>query len=383
LNLHPGEPGTRLRAFSVAGFLSPRAGSRLAIARPRAYKSAMQRLVAFLFLALSALLAPAANHKLNLFIWSEYIDPAIITEFEKRYDAKVTMDVYEDESAMLAKLQGGGAALYDVIVPPDHIVPALIKLNLIAPLRQENVPNLRHIDERFASPWYDPSNRYTVPYQWGTLGIYARKPQDKQYNESWALLFDAREQPGPFVLLDGMRDTLGAALKYTGHSVNATETRALLAARNVLIEAKKRSVGFEGGVGGKNRVLARTAVAAMAYSGDAMRGMKEDADTYYFIPREGSQIWVDNLAVCAKAPNRIVAERFLNFILDPQVGARLADYNQYATPNKAALAHVHADNLANPTIYPPPDVMKRLESLRDPGPARKIYDEIWTQIKAK
>jgi spermidine/putrescine transport system substrate-binding protein len=343
----------------------------------------MQRLVAILLLALTALAAPAANYKLNLFIWSEYIDPEIISEFEKRYDVKVTMDVYEDESAMLAKLQGGGAGLYDVIVPPDHTVPALIKLNLIAPLRHENVANIRHINERFASPWYDPSNRFTVPYQWGTLGIYARKPQDKEYTESWALLFDPKEQPGPFVLLDGMRDTMGAALKYKGHSVNSTDTRALLAARDVLVDAKKRSVGFAGGVGGKNRVLARTAVAAMAYSGDAMRGIKEDLDTYYFIPREGSQIWVDNLAVCARAPNRIVAEKFLNFILDPQIGARLADYNQYATPNKSAMAHVHPDNLTNPMIYPPPEVMNRLEFLRDLRKETKVYDEIWTQIKAK
>ena len=148
-------------------------------------------------------------------------------------------------------------------------------------------------------------------------------------------------------------------------------------------EPKKRSLGFESGVGGKNRVLARTATAAMAYSGDAMRGMKEDIDTYYFIPREGSQIWVDNLAVCAKAPNRIVAEKFLNFILNPEVGARLADFNQYATPNKAALAFVHPDNLANPVIYPPGDVMKRLEFLRDLGKGTRAYDEVWTSLKAR
>ena len=334
--------------------------------------------------ALVAFSAQAANYKLNLFIWSEYIDPEIITDFEKRFDAKVTIDLYEDESAMIAKLQGGGAAQYDVIVPPDHVVPALIKLKLIAPIRHENIGNIRHIDERFASPWYDPSNRFTVPYQWGTLGIYARKPADKPYHESWALLFDPKDQPaGGFVLMDSIRDTIGAALKYRGHSLNTTDLHELLSARDTLSSAKKRSLGFEGGVGGKNKVLAKTAAAAMAYSGDAMRGIKEDAETYYFIPKEGSQIWVDNLAICAKAPNRIVAEKFLNFILDPQVGARLADYNQYATPNKAALEYVHADNLANPMIYPPADVMKRLEFLRDLGKENRLYDEIWTQVKAK
>lgn len=344
----------------------------------------MQRIAVLIAAALVALSAQAANYKLNLFIWSEYIDPDIITDFEKRFDAKVTIDLYEDESAMIAKLQNGGVAQYDVIVPPDHVVPALIKLKLVAPLRHENIGNLRHIDERFASPWYDPSNRFTVPYQWGTLGIYARKPADKPHIESWAFFFDEKEQPpGGFVLMDSMRDTIGAALKYKGHSLNTTDLRELLSARNVLVETRKRSLGFESGVGGKSRVLAKTAVAAMAYSGDAMRGMKEDAETYYFIPQEGSQIWVDNLAICAKAPNRIVAEKFLNFILDPQVGARLADYNQYATPNRAALQYVHADNLANPMVYPPADVMKRLEFLRDLGKETKLYDEIWTQVKAK
>lgn len=343
----------------------------------------MQRFVAIFMLAVVAFPSPAANNKLNLFIWSEYIDPELISDFEKRYDAKVTADVYEDESSMMAKLQGGGSEIYDVIVPPDHMVPALIKLQLITPLRHENIPNIRNIDERFASPWYDPSNRFTVPYQWGTVGIFARKPNDKTNSESWALLFDAKEQPGPFVLIDGMRDTIGAALKYKGYSLNTTALRPLLEARDVLIDAKKRSLGFEGGVGGKNKVLAKAAVAAMAYSGDAVRGIKEDPETYYFIPKEGSQIWMDNLAVCAKAPHRFVAERFLNFILDPQIGARLADYNQYATPNKAALAHVHPDNLSNPMIYPPPEVMKRLEFLRDLKSQTKVYDEIWTSIKAK
>ena len=262
-------------------------------------------------------------------------------------------------------------------------MPALIKLKLIAPLRAENIPNMRHIDERFASPWYDPSNRFTVPYQWGTLGIYARKPADKPYTESWALLFDAHEQPGPFVLIDGMRDTIGAALKYRGHSINSTTRGELNEVLNVLRDAKKRSLGFEGGVGGKNKVLAKQAVAAMAYSGDAMRGIKEDAETYYFIPKEGSQIWVDNLAVCAKAPHRLVAEKFLDFILKPEVGAQLADYNQYATPNKTALRFVRQENLNNPMIYPTSDVMKRLEFLHDLGKQTKLYDEVWTHMKAK
>ena len=118
-----------------------------------------------------------------------------------------------------------------------------------------------------------------------------------------------------------MRDSIGAALKFKGRSLNSTNVTEVGDAGLMLLDAKKRSLGFESGVGGKYKVLARHAQFAMAYSGDAMRGIKDDPETYYFIPIEGSQIWVDNLAGCAKAPNRIVAEKFLTFILNPEVGA--------------------------------------------------------------
>ena len=150
-----------------------------------------------------------------------------------------------------------------------------------------------------------------------------------------------------------------------------------------MLSAKKRSLGFEGGVGGKNKVLAKGAVAAVAYSGDAIRGIKEDPETYYFIPKEGGQIWVDNLAVLAKAPHRDLAEKFLNYILDARVGARLSNFNQYATPNQAAKPFINPGDLKNPAIYPPPDMMAKLESLNDLGKAAKLYDEVWTQVKAK
>jgi spermidine/putrescine transport system substrate-binding protein len=347
------------------------------------YKSGMTRLVLAMLACWCCAVAYGANNKLNLFIWSEYIDPEIVSEFERRFDCKVTMDFYEDEAGMMSRLQGGGSGQYDVVVPPEHIVPALRKLKLIAPLRKENIPNMRHIDERFAKPWYDPTNDFTVPYQWGTVGIYVRKQDDKPVEESWAILFDAKQQPGAFVLMDSMRDCLGAALKYKGYSLNSTVPSELAQARDLLIAAKRRAVGFEGGVGGKNKVLSKQAAACIAYSGDAIRGMKEDKDTYYFIPKEGSQIWVDNLAVCAKAPNRVVAERFLNFILDPKISARLADYNQYATPVKPALEFVHANNRENRAIYPDRETMERLETMKDLGPATRLYDEVWTQVKAR
>ena len=221
----------------------------------------------------------AETARLNLYIWSEYIDPKIVADFEKQFDCKVTIDLYEDAESMLAKVQSGGVSLYDVVVPPDHIVPAMIHLKLLAPLRHENIPNLKNLDEQFANPSYDRGNRYCVAYQWGTVGIFARQPRDKPLPQTWGIFFDPKLQPGPFVLIDSVRDMLGAALKYKGHSLNSTDPQELKEARDLVLEAKKRSLGFEGSVGAKNRVLARTARAAIVYSGEGVRGVNDDAET--------------------------------------------------------------------------------------------------------
>jgi spermidine/putrescine transport system permease protein len=327
--------------------------------------------------------AAAPKNRLNLLMWSEYIDPRVIRDFEKRYDCKVTLDVFEDLESMMAKLQQGGSSLYDVITPTNYVVPALLRLKLVQEIRHENVPNLANIEPRFASPYFDPGNRYTAPYQWGTNGIYLRKKAGQTLERTWGLFFDPAKQPGPFMLIDGIRETIGAALKFRGHSLNSTSPRELLEARDTLIETKRRCAGFEGGVGGKNRVLSRGVVAAMAYNGDAVRGMREDPETEYFVPEEGSEIWMDNMAIPARAPNRAMAEKFINFVLEPETGARISNFNQYATPNRAALPFIEPKDRANPAIYPPPAVMEKLEFLRDIGPALKLYDEVWTQVKSK
>ena len=336
-------------------------------------------ILACLFISASAW---AQKNKLNVFIWSEYIDPDIVTEFEKKFDCKVTIDLYEDNEAMLAKLQGGGVSLYDICVPSDYIVPELVKKKLIAPLRHGKIPNIKNLDKRFVDPPWDAGNKYSVAYQWGTSGIYLRKKADKKIDETWGMYFDPKKQYGSFLLMDDMRGLIGAALLYKGHSVNTTDKGHLREALQVLLDAKKRSKGFAGGVEGKNKVLSKEVDMAMCYNGDAARGMSDDAATHYFVPREGGEIWVDNLCIPAKAPNREMAEAFINYILDAEVGAKLSNFNQYATPNKASMKHINPDDLKNAAIYPPDDIMKKLEFVKDLGRNMKLYDEIWTQLKS-
>jgi spermidine/putrescine transport system substrate-binding protein len=341
------------------------------------------RAVFMLWIGLLPILAHGAEQQLNLFIWSEYIDPAVVADFEKQHHCQVVIDLYEDESAMMAKLQGGGAEVYDIVVPPDHKVPALINLKLIAPLRHDKIPNLKNIDRKFMDAPYDRGNRFTVPYQWGTLGIYVRKTAAVPLVPSWGILFEASLQPGPFVLMDNARDLLGAALKFKGHSINSTDPGQLKAARDLVLSAKKRCLGFDGSVGAKNKVLTKTARAAMVYSGEAVRGMGDDAETVYLIPREGSQIWQDNLAILARAPHRELAELFINYALEPKVAARISTFTQFASPNKAAREFIPPETLKNPAIYPPEEVMGKLEFLQDLGARARLYEELWTQIKSK
>jgi spermidine/putrescine transport system substrate-binding protein len=341
----------------------------------------------FISICVSALLCAtglqAQQNQLNLYIWSEYIDPEIITDFEKAHNCKVTVDLYEDNESMMAKLEGGGTAVYDIVVPSDYIIQPLVKRKLIQPLQHDKIPNMANVDEQFRSPSFDPGNKYTAPYQWGTVGIFIRKPKDGDIEETWGLVFDPKKEPGPFVMIDDSRAMIGAALKYLGYSLNSIDKKQLKEARDLLLEAKGRSKGFTGGVDGKNRVLARGVTMSIVYNGDAVRGMGEDSETHFFVPKEGGDIWLDNMCIPSKAPNREMAEKFINYILDAKVGAKLSNFNQYATPNKAAKPLIKAEDQKNPAIYPPSDMMKKLEYLNDLGPHNRLYDEIWTYVKSK
>jgi spermidine/putrescine transport system substrate-binding protein len=339
--------------------------------------------LALLFSILFFVSVRAAENTLRLFIWSEYIDPAVVADFEKANHCKIVIDLYEDAESMLSKALAAGGGTFDVVVPPDHMVQPMVKLKLLSPLRKEALPNLKHIDPQFLKPPFDPENQFTVPYQWGTVGIFARVEKGKAVEPTWGLIFDSKQQPGPFFLIDSMRDTIGAALKYKGHSFNSTKPSELKEARDLVLAAKKRAVGFEASVGGKNKVVSKAARAAIVYSGEAARGMSEDPETNYIIPREGSQIWLDSLAILAHAPNKELAEKFLNFCLDPDIAARISNFTQFSTPNLTARPKIQPELLKNPAIYPPPDVMTKLEFLNDLGPNLRLYDEVWTQIKTR
>lgn len=326
--------------------------------------------------------APAGPCRVALFIWSEYIDPEVVADFERENDCRVTIETFASDEALIASLESGGTARYDIVVPSDYSIQGMIRRGLIAPLRHERIPNLANLDDRFVNPAFDPGNEHSVPYQWGTVGIYLRRGAGPPAR-SWRLIFDPAHQVGPFVLLDSQRDMMGSVLRYLGHSVNTTDPREIAEAAATLREARRRSAGFQADVGGRDLVLAGKATAAVAFNGDAVRGMVEDPATLFFVPEEGSVIWVDNLAIPARAPHRDSAERFINYLLDARVGARISNYNHFASPNRAARPYIAPADLANEAIYPPARIMTRLEWVRDLGNDNTLYDKPWQQLKAE
>ena len=306
----------------------------------------MKRLLAML-MVLSLLAIPAvglAQDELKVFIWSEYMDEEQMSaDFEAATGIKVKIDLYENNEEMVAKLQAGGVSQYDIIVPSDYIMPLLIAQNLIQPLDHSKIPNLKNLKQVFVETTYDPGNKYSVAWQWGTVGLMYRPKDIPGYENTWGMLFDSSKKIGSFWLIDSVREMMGIALLYKGYDFNSTKPDELKAAADLLVDTKKRSecMGFKPGVGGKNDVVAGTAVAAIVYNGDAIQSVTEDPENLAFaIPKEGSEIWYDSMCIPAKAPNPDAAHKWINFILDPQIGANLSNYNQYATPNQASMEFI-------------------------------------------
>ena len=342
----------------------------------------MKRTLVAVLIWLAVPLALAAG-ELRIFNWSEYIPEDVLAEFERRYDVRIIYDTFEAPEAMMAKLQAGGAREYDLVVPPDYYVAEMARAGLIQPLDHARLPNLANLYPEFQDPDYDPGNRYSVPYQWGTTGLAYRSDEVPGGVDSWGAFFDPDAYAGPFLLLDEMRETIGAALKYLGYSLNDTDPAHLEEAKQLLIAAKRRGLGFAGSVEARSRLLAGDAVVVHNYSGDIFQVQEEDEAIVYVIPKEGGTIWMDAFAIPAGAPNLDNAYAFLNYILEPEVAAAISNYNYYASPVQAAEPYLDPELLADPAVYPPPEVREKLEFIRDVGEALRLYDRIWTEVKAR
>jgi spermidine/putrescine transport system permease protein len=317
---------------------------------------------------------------LNVFIWSNYIAPETIAKFERRYGVKVNVDLYDSNEALLAKLQAGNAG-YDVICPSDYSVQVLIAQGLLRGLDRSALPHLVNVDSSFLDRPYDRGNRYSTPYFWGTTGIAYDRTKVAAPVDSWTALWDPRYR-GRILMLDDGREAFMAALKSMGHSLNTTDRHVLEQARDLLIRQKPlvrayNSTNYE------DVLLSRDVWLAQGWNGQFAKAMEQDSDIVYVIPKEGGTIFIDNLAIPVDARNPELAHQFIDFTLEAGIAAEICETMKYSSPNRAAWPKLPEHIRRNTAIFPPQEVLGRLELVEDLGPTTVVYDELWTEVKSR
>ncbi len=338
----------------------------------------------FSFVVVLALISGAAFaqiKKFNLFTWPEYIDPEIITQFEEEFDVEVTVDLFDSNEEALGKLQAGSLGLYDVAIITNYAIPVFAQQGFLQDLDQSKIPNLSNLDAKFINPGFDPNNQYSAAYQWGTTGLAYRADLVNEAPSSWDVIFNP-ESEATFTLLDDMRPMIGHALLYLGFDYNSQDPAELVAARDLLVETKNRSLGFYGSVKSAEFLLSGEAQYAVVYTGDALQAADEDENITYVIPQEGAEIWVDSMTLLADAPNPDMAHAFINYVLEAQIGAQLTNWVYYPSPNAAATEFIDQEILDNPAIYLSQEEQDRLDYTLDVENL-ELYDLVWTQVKSQ
>ena len=327
----------------------------------------------------------------NVCSWGEYIDESLITEFEKRTGITVNYQTVESNEALYALLKAG-AGDYDVIVPSDYMISRLIEEGMLEELDYSNIPNFELIDERFKNLSYDPENKYTVPYTWGTVGIIYNEDMVGGEITSWSAMFDD-QYAGEVLLINNSRDALGFALKTLGYSLNTTDPDQIREAFEMLVDATRRGV-YQGKVMDEifGKMEGGNAAIATYYAGDYL-SMADNTDEplAFVVPEEGSNWFVDAMCVLKDAPHKDEAEAWINFMASTEASLANMDYIWYASPNREALdrypsyyEELYGEPL-DPDVYaimaPPQEVLDRCESYVNlPAEILALYNDLWIQL---
>ncbi|MGX6445652.1 ABC transporter substrate-binding protein [Neobacillus sp. K501] len=322
----------------------------------------------------------SGGNTLTVYNWGDYIDTDLIDRFEKETGIKVIYETFDSNEAMMTKIQQGGTN-YDIAVPSEYMIDKMRKEKLLIPLDHSKLPNLQYIDERFMDLSFDPKNLYSVPYFWGTVGVvYNPEMLDGKKITSWNDLWDPSLK-NEILLIDGAREVIGMGLNSLGYSLNDTNKEHLQAAKehlDTLTPNVKAIVGDEI----KMLLANQEASVGLVWSGDASEIMSENESLDYVVPKEGSNLWFDNMVIPKTAKNIDAAHQFINFMLDPEVAAQNTEYVGYSTPNKEALSYLPEEIVEDERFYPSPELTEKLEVYDNLGKKNlAYYNELFLQFK--
>ena len=339
-------------------------------------------LVLLLSLALLLPLAASAQEVVNVYNWEDYIAPEVLTLFTEETGIKVNYMCFTTNEDMIVQVEANPGA-FDVCFPSDYIIERMIAKDLLAEINYDNVPNFEQIIDKLRNPDYDPENKYSVPYMWGTVGILYNKDMIPEPNQSWSILWDTQYQKNVF-MLDSYRDSMGITLKYLGYSMNSREVPELMAAKDKLIEQKQSGVVKAYQVDEtKDKMVAGEAALALMWSGDAAYAMSFNDDLAYVVPEEGSNVWVDGMCIPKGAKNYENALKFIDFLCRPEIALMNFEEICYCTPNSGAIELIDdPEVLADETLFPSDETIARCEFFHDISQDIQTYNRIWLAVKS-
>lgn len=323
---------------------------------------------------------PFEGVTINVYNWGDYIAEDTIEKFTETTGIKVNYEMFDSNEIMYAKYKSG-AVDYDVLIPSDYMIEKLIVEDELMPINWENVPNISHIDASFRGLAYDASNKYSVPYTWGTVGILYNTTMVDEPVDSWDILFDEKYS-GKIIMMNSVRDSFAVALKRLGYSLNTTnksevdEALEMLVAQAPLVQAyvvdevKDKMIGGEGAL-------------AVIYSGEAIYTADYSDDLAFSNPKEGTNLWFDSMVIPKTTKNQGAAEAFINFMCEPEIAFNNADYIGYSTPHKTAKDMLDDEVKNDPAAYPAQEIIDACEVFIDLGPEMtEYYNEKWNELKA-
>ena len=316
---------------------------------------------------------------LHVYTWADYIKPELVQRFERENACTVVIDTFDSNESMYAKIKAGASG-YDVIFPSSYMVRLMHEQGMLQVLDKSRLPNLSNLDPDYLKISMDPACDHSVPYMLTYAGIAHLKSKVKDFEPSWAM-FDRADLAGRATLLNDMRETIGAALKFLGYSLNTTDETQLTAARDVVIRWKKNLAKFENEQY-KTGLASSEFLLVHGYSGDIIQVAEENPDIAFALPKEGYSVSCDDMVIPTDAPNAALAHAFVNFLQEPQVAAENTSFTSYLCPNRASYALLPEAARSDPVLFPPPEVRAKGEIIADLGEANKLYTRIWDEIKA-
>ena len=319
--------------------------------------------------------------EITFFNYGENIDQETLDEFEEQFKIKVIVETFDEMEAMYQKISKGGAK-YDVVLVSDALMPRMIEEDLLQKINLENVPNISQLDEAYLNLDIDPNNNYSIPYMFGTVGIVYNKDVVEEDVVSWDILWDEKYKDKVF-MFDTYRDTIGAALKKLGYSLNTTNETEIEEAKQLLLSQRENIRPIYGVDNGTTMIPAGETDINMIWSGEGLNLQEEYPNLEYVVPEEGANFWIDSLAIPKSAENKEAAEKFINFVSDKESSLRIANEIGYTTPNKEARKEQPESVRNNPNAYMSEEVMKRCEIYIDfTKEVKRLYDDAWTEIKS-